>query len=97
MFAHYIKFISKVTQSIFMFLAIILSRWMWNKCAGCTHDCEANTRKVLSSYLHMQIVVIMWVATRYQYHYALSLLIDTTLESTHQLIYFYNLIWAGMI
>ena len=97
MIAHYVKFISKVTQGIFMFLAVITSDGLWKKCTGCTHDCEASLRKALSSYLHMQLVVIMWVATRFQYHYAFCLLIDTILESLHQLIFFCNLIRKGKI
>ena len=97
MFTHYIKFLSKVTQGMFMFPAVISSHWLWNKCTGCTHDCETTSRKALSSYLHMQLVVIVWVCTRFQYHYALCLLIDTILESIHQLIYFYTLIWEGKI
>ena len=95
--AHYVKFISKVTQGIFMFLAVITSDALLKKCTNCTHDCEASLRKALSSYLHMQLVVIMWVATRFQYHYAFCLLIDTILESLHQLIFFSNLIWKGKI
>ena len=97
MIAHYVKFISKVTQGIFMFLAVITSDALLKKCTSCTHDCEASLRKALSSYLHMQLVVIMWVATRFQYHYAFCLLIDTILESLHQLIFFSNLIWKGKI
>ena len=95
MLAHYIKFISKATQGIFMFIAIITSPGLWVKCIGCTHDCEATSRKALSSYLHMQLVVIIWVAARFQYHYSLCLLIDTMLESLHQFIYFYTLVWPG--
>ena len=97
MLAHYIKFISKATQGIFMFIAVITSPGLWKKCIGCTHDCEATSRKALSSYLHMQLVVIIWVAVRFQYHYSLCLLIDTMLESLHQFIYFYTLVWPGKI
>ena len=95
MLAHYIRFISQATPGIFMFLAIITSPRLWKKCIGCNHDREATSRKALSSYLHMQVVVLLWVAARYQHHFSLCLLIDTFLESLHQFIYFYTLLWPG--
>ena len=95
MLAHYLMYLKKVVESIFLFFAIISASPRWMKCNNFAHG--VTLQKVLSSYFHLQILVLCWAATRYYCHYAFALFIFSIMDSIDHLIYFYNILWPGKI
>ena len=94
MLAHYIPFLYTVKKSIFYVIEGIYNGWLdrRNHVDYGTHEEGFMARLIMKSILQLQIPVIQWVATKYQYHFPISLLIGAISIIMGPLVYFYSLV-----
>ena len=94
--AHYVSFISTVMHCLFFSIASCFARWAEMTCSGqVSHVRKVNGRLILSTYLHVQFPVLIWMTIKYEVHFTFNLLISAVTNSTDQIAYFYNLVKPG--